>query len=266
MSAAKGFTGICLGLLLGVAPLVAIAAPRASSIEVTITGEVLQPGTYQLPSGARLSDASAAGLVSAQAWPLGAALLRQSAVENQQRLKAGILFEIQANRVRALAAENLDLYSLLDRLYAMVENMPVTGRIALELDPLQQVIFGNNALLQPGDRLIYPLRPAHVSVIGATLESCTVEFLTDARPVDYLRQCGRHRFADKSSVYVIQPDGNWRRLGVASWNIEPGNVAVGAVIFVPLQERLLGHDVQSLNDELAAFLATQYQLGGLFNE
>ncbi len=176
------------------------------------------------------------------------------------------MFELQALRVHALAAANADLLLLLEPLYAMIDAMPITGRIPMELDPLQQLIPRNNALLESGDHLIYPLRPAHVRVLGALAQDCSPVFRTDAAPADYLRQCERHRVADRSFVYLIQPDGTWRKVGVAGWNVEPANVAAGAIVFVPLNSNLLDYDTAELNGDLAAFLATQYQLGGLFSE
>jgi hypothetical protein len=233
---------------------------------VSISGAVLQPGTYQLQPDARLRDASATARVSSRAWSLGAALLRERAIEPQQRLKSGLLFELNANRVHAMAENNLDMHALADHLYATVAAMPVTGRVVAELNPLQQVILRNNALLENGDRILYPRRPEQVRVMGAVERFCSLPHAPAAQPIEYLRQCPPHRLADPSFVYVIQPNGSWARVGLAAWNREPANVAVGAVLYVPLGSRFLAPETTGLNDDFAALLATQYRLGGLFDE
>lgn len=257
-------TIIVLALSAGTA-LANTAAPQANLL-VSIEGAVLKPGSYRFEPEARLRNASATALVRRDAWFLGAALLRQSAIEPQQRLKAGVLFELHANRVHAMAENNLDLHALADHLYTTVEAMPVTGRVPAQLDPLQQMLPANNMLLQDGDRIIYPRRPDQVRVLGAVERACTLPFAAGAQPVDYLADCAPHRLADPSWIYVVQPNGTWSKVGLAGWNREKVNIAVGAVLYVPLRGRWLAPDSSGLNDDMAALLATQYRLGGRFGE
>src|SRR5690554_7895756 len=114
-------------LLLGSAQLV-------TADTVSISGAVLKPGTYQWHADARLHDATVAGQVRADAWFLGAALLRTSAIEPQQRLKAGVLFDLRVNRLHARAENNAALLALTERLVGMVDGMAVTGRVPAELN------------------------------------------------------------------------------------------------------------------------------------
>ncbi|HIL21657.1 MAG TPA: hypothetical protein EYG20_00125 [Alcanivorax sp.] len=251
--------GLALAMSMG-----ALAQP--SELTVDIRGVVLSPGSYSLPVGARLNDAARTGQVSARAWFHGAALLRQSAMEPQQRLKSGTLFEINANRVHAQAENRTELLKLLDRFYEKTQAMPVTGRIVTEMDPLQQLILANNGLLEDGDRLLYPARAEQVRVTGAVKDECVLPYQPGAQPVAYLEACPRHEAADPSVVYLIQPNGEWSVAGVAAWNSESANIALGAVIYVPLKTNWLSPIATGLNDDMAAFLATQYYLGGRFAE
>ena len=251
--------GLALAMSMG-----ALAQP--SELTVDIRGVVLSPGSYSLPSGARLNDAARTGQVSARAWFHGAALLRQSAMEPQQRLKSGTLFEINANRVHAQAENRTELLELLDRFYEKTQAMPVTGRIVTEMDPLQQLILANNVLLEDGDRLLYPARAEQVRVTGAVKDECVLPYQPGAQPVAYLKACPRHEAADPSVVYLIQPNGEWSVAGVAAWNSESANIALGAVIYVPLKTTWLSPIAAGLNKDMAAFLATQYYLGGRFAE
>ncbi|MCL5041517.1 MAG: capsule biosynthesis GfcC family protein [Gammaproteobacteria bacterium] len=249
-------------LFAAVALCTALIAPAQAT--VTIDGRVLQPGTYALPDDARLRDAVVAGQVRADAWFLGAAWLRPSAVEAQTRLKAGVLFDLQAAMVAAQAEGNAHA-GLFSRLYQQVEAMPVTGRVVADMTPLSQLLLRNNPLLASGDHLRYPARPDHVRVMGAVTADCQLAYDPALRVRDYLRQCPAADAADASWVWLIQPDGQVQQLGVAPWNLQPANVAVGAVIMRGIHPRHLT-EAPDLNAELAAFLATQYRLGGLFDE
>ena len=237
--------------------LLAATPSNAEPISVTVEGAVLRPGTYTLPDGARLHDAAVAGQVRADAWFLGAALLRQSAIEPQQRLKAGVLFDLASNRVHWLTEETAAGVELATRLQAAVEAMPVTGRVPAQLDPLQQLALSRNDLLETGDRIVYPLRASQVRVTGAVQADCLLAFDPTWQPVDYLAQCAGHELADPSFVHVIQPDGHTQRLGVALWNREPAHVAVGAVLYVPVDPRHLASEAADLNEDYVALLATQ---------
>ncbi|GGC97419.1 capsule biosynthesis GfcC family protein [Halopseudomonas salina] len=231
-----------------------------------IDGQVLNPGTFAFPMGARLSQAAATGQVSANAWFLGAALLRKDAVEDQVRLKAGVLFELQVNAVHAKAEGNAPLLELAERLHALVEPMPVTGRVVAEMNPLAQLLPQNNQLLRDGDQLRYPRRPDQIRVIGAVKRECVLPYVPGEQPVAYLESCPRHDMADPSLVYLVQPDGSVSKASVAYWNAQPANLAVGGIVFVPLQRNILSPEATGLNEDFTALLATQYQLGGRFDE
>lgn len=237
-----------------------------SAQSFSIAGAVNQPGDYPWHPEARLRDAVIAGQVQAQAWFLGAALLRQSAIEPQQRLKAGILFELQVNRLHANVQNDSELAALIDRLSRDVTSMPVNGRIRAQLDPFQLLLAQHNRPLETGDKLIYPTRPKQIRIMGAVTADCALPF--DARLTlrQYLRQCQAHPAADPDQVYVIQPDASVQQAGIALWNEQQINLAVGAVIYRPLRSSAIIPETAGLNSDLAHFLATQYQLGGRFSE
>lgn len=233
---------------------------------IRIHGAVLQPGQYPWHQGARLHEAVVAGQVSSDAWPLGAALLRQSAVEPQQRLKAGVLFDLRVNKIHARSTNDSELLSLLERLEAFVQRLPVTGRVVAELNPFQLLLPSKNDLLEADDELIYPLRPDTLRVLGAVEADCQLHFDAGLRLKDYLRQCPSHPAADRNYVYVIQPDGTTEQIGVAHWNQQHATLAVGAVIYLPVNPSALSPEAQALNRDMTALLATQYVLGGRYSE
>ena len=244
----------------------AVLFGSAQADTVSVSGAVLQPGSYQWHADARLHDATVAGQVRADAWFLGAALLRESALEPQQRLKAGVLFDLRVNRLHARVDNNQPLLELVERLDGQVASLPVTGRVPAQLNPLQLLIAQNNPLLEPGDQLVYPTRPAQLRVLGAVNQDCELTFDAAQALKDYLRQCPAHPVADRNSVYVIQPDGHVEQVGIAHWNEQQVNLAVGAIIYRPLSNAAMSPETAGLNQDMAALLATQYQLGGRVSE
>lgn len=262
----KQWATVILALAATALPGLAASAPTSNTLEVEIRGAVLQPGVYSFKPGARLNDAAVASQVSSDAWFLGAALLKRNAIEAQTRLKAGILFELQTNQVHARAGNDDQLLALLTRLNTAVQAMPVTGRVQAEMDPLQQLFISNNDLLEHGDRLLYPSRATQVRVTGAVEQDCVLDHAAQMQLHDYRAACPQLGLADRDTSYLIQPDGNVSQHGAAYWNLEKANVAVGAVIYIPMKKRKLSPTTVGLNDDIAAMLATQYQLGGRFDE
>src|SRR5690606_11869205 len=242
------------------------SAQIAAAETVSISGAVLKPGTYQWHANARLHDATVAGQVRADAWFLGAALLRQSALEPQQRLMAGGQSLRRLYRQHERTENNSSLHTLLEDFTQQVQDLPVTGRVPAELNPLQLMIPTRNPLLEPGDQLVYPTRPDHVRVLGAVQAPCMLAFDVQAQLRDYLHQCPAHAAVDKDQVFVMQPDGRVREVGIAAWNAQPANIAVGAVIYRPVSSALLSPETPGFNKDVADLLATQYRLGGRFSE
>lgn len=254
MRLALVFQRTCLWALL-VCPASVIAAP----VQVQLSGAVAKPGTPTLKDHARLSDAALAAQPLPQAYVLGAAWLRPGLLESQQRLKAGVLFDLTSLQQRALQRGKQDLATLAGTMADWIRSMPVTGRRPALLDPRAlEVNPPKNLPLMDGDRLYYPRRPDFIRVVGAVRQACTLPLvpLQDARR--YLQACASTRLADLDWIYVIEPDGRVFRQGIALWNRkEPLSLAPGAVIYVPLRESAASVIDPTFNQDLADFLATQ---------
>lgn len=245
---------LCLGLGLAGNALAAMA-----QMQVRVEGAVDHPGVLTLKDGARLSDAALAAGVQPQAYLLGAAWLRPSRLIAQQRLKVGILFDLDSLHLRAMQHGDVALADTVGQLRNEVAALPVTGREPALLAPRAvEVDATANRPLLPGDRLFYPLRPGTIRITGAVQSPCTLPLRPMLDAYRYLAECPRARRADRDWVYVIQPDGRVFRQGVAPWNRSaPLALAPGATIYVPLPERAAQAVDTTLNHDLADFLATQ---------
>lgn len=235
------------------------AQATTGSASITVEGMVAKAGPHKLNDGARLLDAAQAAGVRPEAYLAGAAWLRRDEIRVQRALKTGLLFDLRTVEQGALAQGDEDLARLAARLSAQVRAMPVTGRRPNTLDPVRlEIEPRSNRPLAAGDRLIYPPRPATVTVTGAVEADCVLPFVGLRPATAYAADCPRHAAADDDWLHVIQPDGAVQRLGVAGWNrVAAQPLAPGAIVHVPLRQALLEGRADGLNEDFAAFLATQ---------
>ncbi|MBK5438182.1 capsule biosynthesis GfcC family protein [Pseudomonas sp. TH32] len=242
---------LCLGLLL--------IGPGVGQAAVTVSGDVRSPGPFDIKPGARLLDVIREAQPNAESYWLGAAWLHRSQAGKQARLKAGVLFDLKLLQRGALLDNKHTRADLSARLYRQVEQLPVTGRQVAVLDPIAvEAGFARNALLDEGDQLFYPARPSTVEVLGAVAQPCNVPYRAMKEIRDYVRDCTVLDDAERDDLWLIQPDGQVRRVGVAAWNREEGVVAApGSRILVPLRSDDLETPTPDLNQQLAEFFATQ---------
>lgn len=243
-----GFFSACLMVIAGV-----------SQAAVTVTGDVANPGPVELPKGGRLLDVINEAVPNAEGYWLAGVLLRQSLLEEQTRLKAGVLFDLDVLQRMALLYDMPSRVALAQRLTEQVRQMPVTGRQIADLDPVAvEVGFARNIRLDDGDRLIYPKRIDEVEVLGAVAAPCHLLYqpLQEAR--EYLQGCSILSDAEADYLWLIQPNGVSRRVGIAHWNRESGHMPVaGSKILVPVKNDDLDPPLPEMNQQLAELIATQ---------
>jgi hypothetical protein len=227
------------------------SAAADAAVTVRVDGAVAHAGAQQLPDGARLADALNAAQVSPDAYVLGAAWLRPSLRHDQARLKAAVLYDLGLLQAQARLDGHDALADVAGAMQQRLRAMPVTGRqLPALLDPRPLEISDQNHLLAEGDRIVYPLRPSNVRVLGAVQHACTLPLVPLQAARLYLPHCPLTAAADPDWLYVIQPDGRIQRQGIAMWNRDPGqSLAPGAVIYVPVRG--------AINDDITRFLATQ---------
>ena len=236
-----------------------LASSAMTQAAVTVTGDVLNAGSFTFVPGSRLLDAVSQAHPNAESYWLGAAWLHQPLVEQQSRLKAGVLFDLKMLQRGALLKDNSSLAALAARLFEDVSRLPVTGRKVAVLDPVAlEVGFARNYSLNDGDQLIYPLRPTTVTVLGAVEEPCKLPYRALQPAYEYLNSCLPVTDADADYLWLIHPDGQVKRVGIAAWNREDGVLAAaGSTILVPVRNDDRDLPTPDLNEQLAQFLATQ---------
>ncbi len=187
---------------------------------VRLEGEFKSAGVYQAEPGETLRHLiRRVGGLTPQAYLYGAELDRESAREDQQKrldeytneLEKGI--ERNASSQRNLTGEEAATERQSQegqrRLLDKLRQVRATGRVVLELRPDADNIDAlPDLVLEDGDRLLIPYRPATVNVIGSVYNSNSFIFKPGKTFSDYLRLSGgATRNGDKGRAFIIRADG-----------------------------------------------------------
>ena len=191
--------------------------------QIRLEGEVAMAGVYTALPGETLRDlVIRAGGLTPNAYLYGAQFTRESTRREQQKRFGDFLSQLEretnesaanlSGRVTSAeqaATTQATLASQRD-LIGRLRQIPVNGRIVLDLDPKSQGIAALPALaLENGDRLYIPNRPSTVNVIGTVFQQASFLYGDDLRAGDYLKKAGGPaRFADKGHMVVVRADGS----------------------------------------------------------
>lgn len=215
---------------------------------VTLSGEVMVPGKYQLEPGERLPELiKRAGGLSKQAFVYGTVFTRESTRMHQevniskakQRLQDQV--ESQASiaaqsttdptKTVALQAQTENQKQLLKRL----DGLKATGRIALDLDAANPVM--PSLVLEDGDSVTVPTRPNFVSVFGEVYTESAFIYKPGLTVGDYLEKARATRDADTDNLVLVRADGTMEgstsRLALWSTGINSKKLNPGDSLFVP---------------------------------
>ena len=190
---------------------------------VTVSGEVLFPGAYQIREGERLSDViERAGGYTPEAYLRGAVFTRESVrATQQQRIKEmmdRLETEIASHGVQeaqtALSKEDLAAQAqFLAAKRALLTNLRkarATGRVVISLLPVNVLkATSSDLVLKNGDTLFVPKTPDTVNVLGAVYNPTALVYEKDRpRAKHYLALVGGPtKNADTDNMYIVRADG-----------------------------------------------------------
>ncbi len=208
---------------------------------VTLKGEVRRPGVYSILRGERLSDVLVrAGGLTTVAYPYGAVFLRKSvaAREHDGFLRAARELESQltVSMTRRSTLSNSTLtYEAIRSLVADLRNQQALGRISVVADPAVLATRPQvDPLVENGDVLFIPQRPATITVLGEVMNSTSFPSEPNVSVHEYIdRAGGFSRFADDSLTFVVLPDGTARQVEKSWFNMGSDSIPPGSTIVVP---------------------------------
>ncbi|PZW46645.1 protein involved in polysaccharide export with SLBB domain [Humitalea rosea] len=214
---------------------------------VTLLGEVVRPGVYDIRRGERLSELLLrAGGLTPQAYAYGTVFTRESVRVRQQdgfartaqQLEQSLIQVAAGQAVAGSRAGGVDLGSAITagrELASALREARAAGRMVVEANPVVLAARPDlDVLLEPGDLIALPKRPNEVTVVGAVLNAGSLQFTTGWRASDYVQGAGGpQRFADNSRAFVVLPNGQSVPAGLGSWQQGGPPVPPGSLVVVP---------------------------------
>jgi len=218
---------------------------------VTVTGEVFFPGTYQIRKDERLSDIlQRAGGFTEYAYLFGTVFARES-VKAVQRERLGEMakrLETEVARMTsdevqtAVSPEDLaaqsQFISSQKVLLEKIKSVEPTGRVVVDLKPINELAQGTNDLvLEDGDTIYIPRKPNTINVLGAVYNPTALSFDEKSRELrTYLEMTGGPTDnAETKSMYVVQANGTVISSKKSAWwsDFESTRLNPGDTILVP---------------------------------
>ena len=215
------------------------------SAKAEIYGQVKYPGVYTiLPGDSLLKLIERSGGLNNNAYSLGAIFTREKVAEQQKSsfertanfLEQAIADAITGGNISNISGNALQPISLL---VSRLRNTKPIGRLIVETDPLilskdPQVDF----LLQDGDKLFFPKRPATINVVGEVFSPSSHTFKSGNPLNEYIRFSGGLRdTADKSNIFIIAPDGSSIPIRKGIFASTQSDILPGSTIVVPRDPR-----------------------------
>jgi protein involved in polysaccharide export with SLBB domain len=188
---------------------------------ITVTGEVVHPGTYGIQEGERLSSIiQRAGGFRTDAYPYGSVFERQQIRELEAKNRADLLDRVQSEAADIKSIPEQNQQDMLAKQAAVeqyqvtlqkLQNAPPQGRMVIHISSNLQHWMNTQSDVQVrgGDTLYVPKRPSVVLVDGAVYNPTGVTFKPGKSAGWYLSQAGGPTgTANKKGVFVIRADGS----------------------------------------------------------
>ena len=228
----------------------------SENLTVTLSGEFVFPGTYQILRGETLANViDRAGGLTDLCYAEGAVFTRQHIKQKESQQKEQFI-----NRLENLMAyENLEKSngddSTLEQsraLLSRLRSLPSIGRLVIDLDAQINDTADTQIILLDGDVLYVPAIPQEVIVSGEVQFPTSHLADTSLRLMDYIERSGG--FTERSNedliavvksngVVIQQKEGNkW-----FSSTKQFGNVSAGDMIVVPVKIELPSRWLEKLS-------------------
>lgn len=188
---------------------------------ITISGEVMHPGTYGIREGEKLSSVlMRAGGFRTTAYPIGAILEREQVKELQQRTREELIRRIEAEstNVKATGATASDQVALAQaalvqrqQVVANLKSQPPSGRMVIHItgDVSRWANTPYDIELRTGDTLFIPKKPNFVMVSGEVYNPAAITYAPGRNAGWYLHRAGGATdLGNKKNIFVIRADGS----------------------------------------------------------
>lgn len=215
---------------------------------ITLTGEVVHPGTYGIQEGERLSSIiRRAGGFRKDAYPYGSVFERDQIRQLEEKNRMALLDRVEGEAANIKAIPEANAQDKLTKDAAIqqfqitlqkLQNSPPEGRLVLHIsnDVRRWTNTAADIQVRAGDTLYVPKRPSIVMVDGAVYNPTGVTFRPGKSAGWYLRQAGGPTgTANKRGAFVIRADGSvvGGHNGLFSSGLSSGSLMPGDMVVVP---------------------------------
>jgi protein involved in polysaccharide export with SLBB domain len=215
---------------------------------ITVTGEVVHPGTYGIQEGERLSSIiERAGGFRNDAYPYGAVFEREKVKELQEKNRQDLIqtVQTQAADVKNIPEQTQDdilaKQAVLQQYQTTLEslqNMPPQGRLVIHISSNMQRWANTSADIQvrAGDTFYVPKKPNVVLVDGSVYNPTAITYKPGKSAGWFLKQAGGPtNVADKKATFVIRADGSvvGGSGGLFTGGVESASMQPGDMVIVP---------------------------------
>jgi protein involved in polysaccharide export with SLBB domain len=216
---------------------------------ITVTGEVVHPGTYGIQEGETLSSIiQRAGGFRSDAYPYGAVFEREKVKELQEKNRADLIQSIQT---QAADVKNTPLQNQQDDMLAKqavlqqyqttletLQNTPPQGRLVIHISSNMQHWANTSADIQvrAGDTLYVPKKPNVVLVDGSVYNPTAITYKPGKSAGWFLKQAGGPtNMAEKKATFVVRADGSvvGGSGGLFNGGVENAVMQPGDMVVVP---------------------------------
>jgi hypothetical protein len=215
-----------------------------ATVEITLNNTF-----YQFENQPRL-DEVLAPIALQQSWYWPATSLYRLNNSDIEQLRVALLQQIDELKLHVAPVLQTELTAL----QLQLKSWQLAERIAITIDyDLARAQAPFNPRFEPG---VYKLqlftRPTTVVFWGAVQKTLTLSHSGATAVAEYLPALQRSAFADNSTVFIIQPNGQIIETGVASWNRQHSEAMPGAQVFIPFASDWFSSDMNKLNKNLLA--------------
>jgi protein involved in polysaccharide export with SLBB domain len=220
-----------------------LAGWRDVGATITVTGEVMHPGTYGIEEGERLSSVlERAGGLRSDAYPYGAVFERVQVRELAEQNRTDLLRSVENEGAVLKAGPDdpgkpaalMQWQSTVERL----QSTPPAGRLVIHISKDTKRWRNTSADVQvrAGDCIHIPKVPTSVMVDGAVYNPTAISYKPGKSARWYLSQAGGpNTTAYKKGIFVIRADGSVSggAAGMFNGGVESAELRPGDMVVVP---------------------------------
>ena len=213
---------------------------------ITVTGEVVHPGTYGIQQGERLSSIiERAGGFRSDAYPYGAVFERVQVREMQEKNRSELIERVRNEAAEIKVVPGMDQDQQMTAQATVLQykttienlqNTPPAGRLVIHISSNVKRWANTSTDIQvrDGDTIHIPKRPNVVLVDGSVYNPTAITYKPGKSGGWYLKQAGGPtQMANSKGTFVVRADGSvvggpggLFSGGVGSAALQPGDMVV----------------------------------------